>query len=405
MSVRECDALIVGGGSAGLFLAALLAQDGVDVVLLERRSEPSTHSRAIGLHPPALTALQTLGLAEAALAQGAKIERGVGFSGGRPLGELTFERIHPRFPFVLTLPQHRTEALLTHRLNELAPGALHRGWEVLDVHDDGSTARVVARHSAAVSGADSTAGAGTITTWRARVLVGADGARSLIRDRSGIRTRLKSYPDNYLMGDFTDTTEADNTAAIHLEPDGVVESFPLPGHVRRWVAHTGSALTDPSPDELAAIVEARTGEALDPESNTMISAFTVRRHLAQHMVTGRQVLIGDAAHELSPIGGQGMTLGWLDALALATLLEHVLADDAKRPLHTIPQFRDFERARLHSAHTAARMAELNMALGRPVSAPVRWTRDVVLHGVLDTPLAHQLALAYTMGWARTYQSP
>lgn len=431
MPAESCDVLVVGGGPAGLFLGALLGRRGVDVVVLERRAEPSAHSRAIGLHPPALAALQRIGLDEAAVAQGVPVRRGEGRSGGRLLGDLSFERAWPERPFVLTLPQHRTEALLARRLEELAPGALHRGWEVQELRDENGHVHVTAARSATAAGppatgagtdlasaagtetavgagtdpapgtwADPAPGTGTLATWRARVVIGADGAHSRVRAGSGIATRPKHYPDTYLMGDFRDTTD-DDAAVIHLEPGGVVESFPLPGRARRWVAHTGSVLADPSPAELAAVVGARTGEVLDPGASTMVSAFTVRRQLARHMVSGRRVLIGDAAHEISPIGGQGMTLGWLDALALAPLLEELLADDTRGPLQALPRFRDVERTRLRAARTAARLAELNMALGRPLPSTVSGPRDVVLRAVLRTPLRHRLARAFSMGWTVT----
>lgn len=387
---EKCDVLVAGGGPAGLFLAVLLAQQGVDVVVLERRNVPSTHSRAIGLHPPALAALRSVGLDEAVSARGVAIQRGVGRSRGRHLGELTFERIHPEFPFVLALPQHCTEALLAARLEELAPGAVRRGWDVVDAHDGTGRVHVTARHAAATEGN---------ARWRARVLVGADGPHSLVRTRSGIDVHRKLYPDTYLMGDYADTTSDGTTAVIHLEPGGVVESFPSPGGVRRWVAHTGSTPAEPNPADLAAIIRSRTGEVLSPRSNTMISAFTVRRQLTRRMVTGRRVLIGDAAHEISPIGGQGMTLGWLDAQALAPLLQQLLAHDPGDPLPALPCFRDFERARLRSARTAARHAELNMAVGRPAPAPVRQARDVALRTILGTPVRHRLARTFTMGWA------
>lgn len=398
MSVRACEVVIVGGGSAGLFLAALLAGRGVDVVVLERRAAPSAHSRAIGLHPPALAALRSLGLDEAAIAQGARIERGVGRSYGRDLGELTFDRVHPDYPFVLALPQYRTEALLAQKLEELAPGALHRGWEVHDAREENGTVHVTAT-GPDTSSKGSTAATGVVAVWRARVLVGADGLRSMVRTCAGIDTDLRPYPDTYLMGDFAETTGHENTAVIHLEPGGVVESFPLPGRMRRWVAHTGSAPLDPCPAVLTAIIAQRTGEVLDPDSNTMVSAFTVRRQLAEHMLSGRQVIIGDAAHEISPIGGQGMTLGWLDAQALVPLLEQLVTDNEERPLQTLAGFRDFERGRLRSARTAAGVARLNMALGRPMSSSIGRARDIALQAVLTTPVRTRLARAFTMGWA------
>src|SRR5690625_4263595 len=114
---HSCEVLIVGGGPCGLLLAALLAQRGVDVVVLERRLEPSAHSRAIGLHPPAVNALGAVGLAGRAVAEGAPIAGGQARSRGRLLGSLTFERAWPQRPYVLALPQSRTETLLAERLD------------------------------------------------------------------------------------------------------------------------------------------------------------------------------------------------------------------------------------------------------------------------------------------------
>ena len=401
---HSCEVLIVGGGPCGLLLAALLAQRGVDVVVLERRLEPSAHSRAIGLHPPAVNALGAVGLAGRAVAEGAPIAGGQARSRGRLLGSLTFERAWPQRPYVLALPQSRTETLLAERLAALAPAALHRGVEVVGLDADGGDISVTAR-PAAGSCPDGDAGP---LRWRARLVIGADGPRSRVRDLAGIRTALTTYPDTYLMGDVADSGTR-RGARIHLEPGGVIEAFPLPGAMRRWVAHTGTARLGTgrfgksrsarTPEELAAIVRRRTGERIDPATNTMISAFGVRRRTAERMVDGRVVLIGDAAHEISPIGGQGMTLGWLDALALAPLLEDAVQQDLRCPLHLLPRFRRFEREQLCLARGAGRLAHVNMALGRPLPVPLVVLRDAALRAVLATPMRHGLARAYSMAWA------
>jgi 2-polyprenyl-6-methoxyphenol hydroxylase-like FAD-dependent oxidoreductase len=391
---RTCDVVVVGGGPCGLFLAALLARDGVHVVVLERRPEPSTHSRAIGLHPPALAALHTLGLEEQALSEAVVIRGGVARSRRRELGRLTFERAWPERPFVLALPQHRTEALLTQELAAVSPGALHRGWEVEDVEQDGSGVAVGATQ--AQVGGPAAHATQACVTWRAQVVVGADGPQSLVRHRAGITSRARTYRDTYLMGDFRDDTEDGTTAVLYVESGGIVESFPLPGQVRRWVAHTGRAGAEQSPEVLAGLVAGRTGQVLDIASCTMVSAFSVRRRIAGRMVAGRSVLVGDAAHEISPIGGQGMTLGWLDALALAPLLAQRVRSGAAGPLEEVPAFRAVERTRLAAARRAARRAELNMAAGRPVPALAGRLRDGAVRGVLALPLRHALARAFTM---------
>jgi len=397
--VPTCEVLVVGGGPTGLYLGALLARDGVDVAVLERRREPSTHSRAIGLHPPALEALEELDLREAVTAAGARVHTGEARSRGRLLGSLTFERAWPQNPFVLTLPQQRTEAALEQRLGQLAPGVLRRGQEVVAVHAGGpGPAQVLVR-----PGTSGDAAHAPVETWTARVVVEADGAHGGRLDPAGPTGRVTTYPDTYLMGDFADTTTDAGTAAIHLEPEGVVESFPLPGGVRRWVVHTGGAAghrQEPDPArQLAELVAQRTGTVLDVGTRTMVSAFAVRRRIAGRMVHGRRVVLGDAAHEISPIGGQGMTLGWLDARELAPLLVRELHRGGTGPLTDVPALVAFEGRRLAAARRAAWQAGANTRLGRPVPAGLRGARDGLLRAVLATPARHRLAGAFSMRWA------
>lgn len=453
--MERTEVLIIGAGPVGLYLAGLLAARGVDVAVLEGREHPPEHSRAIGLHPPALDALAVLGLDRAAVAEGVTVRRGIGYGDGRLLGEITFDRAHPRYPFVLTLPQSRTEQLLADHLERLAPGAVHRGVEVVAVedHDAGAPVLVTARTVA-----------GEARQWSAQVVVGADGAHSTVRRLAGISVHRRDWGDSYLMGDFADTASAglaapaagpaaasvtgsaaERTAVIHLHRRGVIESFPLPGGRRRWVAHTGRERRPEQAEELIELVRGRQLERApnrqgthevperpempdrfdlpglpDAATATMISAFTVYRQLARRMVAGRTVVIGDAAHAISPIGGQGMTVGWLDALALAPLLTGMFHEAPGEmpgevpgaslgeappsgplpppgPLEGRPDFVSFERERLRAARRAARMAEVNMVLGRPLWAAVRRGRDILARAALVTPAKHRLARLYSMG--------
>jgi len=389
-----CAVLIVGAGPAGLLLGALLARRGVDVRVLERRAASPEHSRAIGLHPPALRALAEIGSAREAVALGERVRIGRARARGRTLGGVDFARARTQAPFVLTLPQSRTEDLLVQRLTALAPSALRRGWEVTDLREAAGSVTVTAVRSGGDPG---------VLRLRADLVVGADGSRSRVRSLLGIPADGRDPSGTYLMGDLADpaAAEGEREALIHLESGGVVESFPLPGGQRRWVVHTGTVGTEPTPARLVALVRERTGAVLNPATATMISAFTVRRRAARRLLSRRCVLLGDAAHEISPIGGQGITLGWLDALDLAPLIVDALDLRQPRALREDPAWRRVERRIQRRARCAGALATLNTVLGRPAPGPVSELRALTVRLVLGTPLRNLMAWVYSMGWARS----
>ena len=376
-------------------MAALLLQDGVDVQVLEQRGAPEPQSRAIGIHPPALAALAGTGVAEAMIAEGVQIRRGMAMAGGKCLARMSFAGVSDRFPFVLSLPQARTEAHLERRVNELGDGALHRGVRLTGLSDDGGRVSVEA---------DSKSGT---LRYSAPLVIAADGVRSTVRALQGADVRVKEYPDSYLMGDFADGTGFGPDAALFLSGAGIVESFPLPGQLRRWVVRLGTgdapaggpaaggpAAGAPGVDArwLMGCVRERTGLAIDAGTNSMLSRFGVRTRLAPRMVAGRVVMIGDAAHEVSPIGGQGMNLGWLDAAALAPIVSA-----AVRGQDVADRLRTFERTRLRAAARAARQAEINMALGRPLTDRLLALRNRGIAGVAAVPPVNSLiARRFTM---------
>ena len=377
---RSADVVVVGGGPVGAYLAILLLQAGITVQVLEQRTRRSMHSRAIGVHPPALESLDRAGIADAMAREGVQITRGEARSAGRTVARLDFAAASARYPFVLTLPQLRTEQLLEERLRALDPTALVRGAQVLSFTDTG--------RSVSVRG---TAGGRDFET-EAALMVAADGARSAVRADLGTRWRSRQLPDTYLMGDFPDDTEDGPLGVLYLEPEGIVESFPLPGGLRRWVAHTDSLQRNPAAELLADMVFRRTGHRLEAAANSMLSAFDVRVGRAQRLVSGRTVLVGDAAHQISPIGGQGMNLGWLDAAAVAPLIGAALEG--------VPvggKLRDFERQRRRDAVVASVQARTNMVLGRPLPAPVMAMRNAGLERLFRVPaLGNAVARRFTM---------
>ena len=375
------EVVIVGAGPVGSLLAAELVRRGVDVRVLERRVAPGLGTRAIGVHAPVLAALEESGITERLLEGAQRVPRGEARAGDRVLGVVRFDRLSTRFPFVATLPQADTEAVL----GAVAPEP-ERGAEVSRVRPRESGVELTVQRASGVEELDSPI----------VVLAGGWAARSLAY-RDG-RVPTTTYPDRYLMSDIEVPARTQpDTAIVNLAPGGVLESFPLPGSVRRVVAWDAAA--DPAVDlasvrvqRLQAALRSR-GEAAVADAVQTATAFGIRRVIAPSLRRGRLFVIGDAAHEVSPIGGQGMNLGLLDAVGLAPLLARWVHERAAPDTDLAA----WERRRVRSAVRAGQLAAVNTVLGRPRHGAADLARRTLVRGMLTPPLGRGFAWAYAMG--------
>jgi 2-polyprenyl-6-methoxyphenol hydroxylase-like FAD-dependent oxidoreductase len=379
-NTNHISVLIVGGGPTGLFLALSLRQLGVDCRVIEKKETPTQHSRSIGIHPPSLDLFDRLGLVKPFLEEGIWIRKGHAYLNQSRIGSVGFDSLPAPHQYVLSLPQSDTESILEAACQEVDSSMVRRGVTLTSYESskDGVYVRMQSAHDAE----------GAIEECTCDVLVGCDGKRSVVRQLAGIEFHGSRYPDTYMMGDFDDTTPFGEDAMITLHQEGLVECFPLAKGRRRWVVKTKDYVEEPTEQELKEMVTHRTGFDLRKANCTMISSFGVQHYIAENFSKERVVLAGDAAHVVSPIGGQGMNLGWLDGEALAKALDDFLS--SKDELH----LQSYSKRQRSVARQAGKRAEWNMRLGR--SFKHRWVRQWMLTLFVHTPIQRVLAQLFTM---------
>jgi 2-octaprenylphenol hydroxylase len=158
-----------------------------------------------------------------------------------------------------------------------------------------------------------------------RLLVAADGAHSWLRQQAGIGIRSEDYHHTGVVANFETEKPHRGTAFQWFRPDGVLAWLPLPGNRISMVWSTppdhAAELQVLSSDELALKVAEAGGHGLgELRRITPAAGFPLVRRRADEWARPGLVLLGDAAHTVHPLAGQGVNLGFRDSRLLAEML-------------------------------------------------------------------------------------
>jgi ubiquinone biosynthesis UbiH/UbiF/VisC/COQ6 family hydroxylase len=182
---------------------------------------------------------------------------------------------------------------------------------------------------------------------QARLVVGADGADSWVRCQAAIEVETHPYQQTAVVANFAIARPHRGVAAQWFLRDGVLALLPLPGARVSMVWSTAvehaAQLLALTAGELAAQVAAAAQDKFgDMSVITPAAAFPLRMQRVQRLVRPRLALIGDAAHNVHPLAGQGVNLGFRDARELAQVLAGRGAQADCGDYHLL---RRYERAR------------------------------------------------------------
>ena len=306
------DVLVVGAGPSGLFSAIELARHGVQARVIEREPEPHRQARATSIQPGTLELLADAGLADEMLAASEHL-RFVRLLGPNldVIHETDFAGTGCRWEFQCSLPQWRTEQVLSERLSELGV-TVQRGVAASSIESKGDSLLVVLEYAG-----------GRTEQVEAGWLIGAGGAHSLTRASMVQELAGGTYPGTALVADVRIRGGPPrNGAAIIATAQGYVLLAPLPED--RWVTFIGD-LADAEVERLgeatshgavAASMEYRLGSGVALEEVAWASLFRMHRRIAPRLAGERRFLLGDAGHLSSPFGGEGMNSGLHDACNL-----------------------------------------------------------------------------------------
>lgn len=308
------DTLIIGGGLVGAAMAVALKQQQRRVALLEirppatdaERLEKGWDARIYAISPANRQFLQSLHAwpSESRIQPVARMDvRGDG--GGR---------------IEFAAADIQADRLTSIAENRWLLAALWRQIEALEIP--------VFTEAAAAIHTDIEAATLTLAngeTLKTRLIIGADGANSWVRAQAGIAVQENAYGHHGVVANFHTEKNHHGTAYQWFKHGEVLAYLPLSDHKISivWSTAAPEKLTALAPDDLAAAVTAQ-GEGMLGRLSPLSPAFAFELILRRPATTVAQriMLIGDAAHTIHPLAGQGVNLGFGDAIEFARLSQN-----------------------------------------------------------------------------------
>lgn len=330
------DVIVIGGGVAGAAAALACARAGLDVALVERGPAPAapadTDPRVYAISPGSQRFLAQLGAWDRVEAKRAGPYARMQVWQDDPARALEFDAAELGAPLLGHIVEE--SALRQALWSRLGSVRVHAGATVERIELGGARPRVVLADG---------------TPLEAEVLVAAEGADSRLRAEAGFESGGWDYRQRALVCHLETAIPHRGTAFQRFLPDGPLAFLPLADGRCSIVWSTASAQAD----ELLTLDPAAFARRLEEASQGVLGAIgpmTARRAFPLRLQHAREyaregvALLGDSAHVIHPLAGQGVNLGLADAEALAETLAG--AKKSRRPLGRLRILKTYERRRL-----------------------------------------------------------
>jgi len=334
------DVAIVGAVMVGAALALKLARENFDVAVIESRAaapwlaSDDVDLRVVALAPSSVDALADIGVWNAIASARACPYRRMHVWDALAPGDLTFDSADSGAAALGHIVENRLiQHALWQALNADARVAVQCPARVASTDVDGERRVVVLDDGSRIA---------------ARLVVAADGGESALRELVGIATRERDYAQRAVVAHVATQRPHEFTAWQRFLPDATLAFLPLADGRSSIVWSVPNAQSE----RLLALDDAafcaQLGAAFDFRlgaigAPTPRAAFPLRLKLAERYLAPRFALVGDAAHVVHPLAGQGVNLGLRDAAELAAAV--IAARDGKRDFAAESALRQYERRR------------------------------------------------------------
>ncbi|MFV8829103.1 FAD-dependent oxidoreductase [Alkalihalobacterium sp. APHAB7] len=376
---------ISGGGIAGLTLALKLLKYNVDVIVVEKNAKPSTKYKGELLQPKSIEILSHLGLGKQLSRYGQKIEtmvvKSLDPTHGEKSAKWDYRILEHSFNYAMMIPHEKLKELLLEACHQLKNDFYLADTKFLSLEPKETDLKEIAVIEQS----------GEVKRVSSEFFIGAEGRISPVRQALGIGVKQKKYNHHFLTVSFPRPPQLKDATIITKE-DQLLGLFPLPNDLVRTVLLIKQGEykqllrngLNTFYKKYINLMPEMDGYVQSIDSFKKIQLMIPVNHHAENYVYENAAIIGDAAHSVHPIAGEGMNLAIQDSDVLGELLAWMNSTNRLDPIH----LRWFERVRRprveyisNLSHFSALVYSYDFALWRKFRMQVlqRIERNTRLH--------------------------